>query len=92
MINGTRHIPLAVIADTDANARLDLQRDRTDRRKGGANTDNRSGSHDWWYTDARLDNGANLVVVFMNERPEFWQPAEGSGNGVFRETLPHTRR
>lgn len=33
----------------------------------GARTDNRSGTYEWWYFDAHLDDGAKLVVVFMNK-------------------------
>lgn len=33
----------------------------------GARTDNRPGTYEWWYFDAHLDDGATVVVVFMNK-------------------------
>ncbi|WP_280236113.1 lipocalin-like domain-containing protein [Nocardia cyriacigeorgica] len=33
----------------------------------GARTDNSAGTYEWWYFDAHLDDGANLIVVFMNK-------------------------
>jgi hypothetical protein len=33
----------------------------------GARTDGRAGTYEWWYFDARLDDGANLVVTFFTK-------------------------
>jgi predicted secreted hydrolase len=33
----------------------------------GARTDGRTGTYEWWYFDARLDDGAKLVVVFFTK-------------------------
>jgi hypothetical protein len=33
----------------------------------GARTDNRRGTYEWWYFDSHLDDGASLVVTFMNK-------------------------
>jgi hypothetical protein len=33
----------------------------------GARTDGRSGTYEWWYFDAHLDDGAKLVVVFFTK-------------------------
>jgi hypothetical protein len=60
--------PLAVIASDDADyARLGLARGAVARWEDGARTDNRPGTYEWWYFDAHLDDGASLVVVFMNK-------------------------
>jgi CrtC N-terminal lipocalin domain len=59
---------LAVIAGDDADyQRLQLARDAVAPWEDGARTDNRRGTYEWWYFDAHLDDGAKLVVVFMNK-------------------------
>jgi predicted secreted hydrolase len=59
---------LAVIASADADfERLGLARDAVAPWEDGARTDNRRGTYEWWYFDAHLDDGASLVVVFMNK-------------------------
>lgn len=60
--------PLAVIAGSDTDySRLGLARDRIQLWEDGARTDDRPGSYEWWYFDAHLDDGAKLVVVFMDK-------------------------
>jgi hypothetical protein len=60
--------PLAVTASTDADyERLGLVRRDIKAWEDGARTDDRPGTYEWWYLDARLDDGANLVVVFMDK-------------------------
>ncbi len=60
--------PLAEIASSDADyARLGLARDEIQQWEDGARTDDRPGSYEWWYFDAHLDDGAKLVVVFMDK-------------------------
>ena len=60
--------PLAEIADSDIDyARLGLARYQIEPWEDGARTDDRPGSYEWWYFDAHLDDGAKLVVVFMDK-------------------------
>jgi hypothetical protein len=60
--------PLAVTAGSDADyARLGLARKDIEPWEDGARTDDRPGSYEWWYFDAHLDDGAKLVVVFMDK-------------------------
>jgi predicted secreted hydrolase len=33
----------------------------------GARTDGRSGTYEWWYFDAHLDDGAKLVVIYLTK-------------------------
>lgn len=48
-------------------ARFGLDRDAIAAWEDGARTDNRAGTYEWWYFDAHLDDGARLVVIFMNK-------------------------
>jgi hypothetical protein len=60
--------PLAVTASADADyARLGLARHEIMPWEDGARTDDRPGMYEWWYFDAHLDDGAKLVVVFMDK-------------------------
>jgi hypothetical protein len=60
--------PLAVTASSDADyARLGLIRGDIKAWEDGARTDDRPGSYEWWYFDAHLEDGAKLVVVFMDK-------------------------
>ena len=60
--------PLAVIAGEEADyERFNLAPDAVALWEDGARTDNRRGTYEWWYFDARLDDGSSLVVVFMNK-------------------------
>jgi hypothetical protein len=60
--------PLAAIGSSDADyARLGLLRDDIRPWEDGARTDDRPGSYEWWYFDAHLEDGAKLVVVFMDK-------------------------
>ncbi|MGG7465767.1 lipocalin-like domain-containing protein [Plantibacter sp. YIM 135347] len=60
--------PLAVTAGTPADyQRLGLAPDHIAAWEDGARTDNRKGTYEWWYFDAHLEDGAKLVVVFMNK-------------------------
>ncbi|MCS4276248.1 hypothetical protein M2390_001430 [Mycetocola sp. BIGb0189] len=59
---------LAVTAGTPADfTRLGLSPKNIAAWEDGARTDNRKGTYEWWYFDAHLDDGAKLVVVFMNK-------------------------
>lgn len=58
----------ASIANQDEDyRRIGISRDEITRREDGARTDGRSGTYEWWYFDAHLDNGAKLVVIFMTK-------------------------
>ena len=59
------HLKLAALSDD--HARFGLERDVVREWEEGARTDNRAGSYEWWYFDAHLDDGAKVVVVFMNK-------------------------
>jgi hypothetical protein len=60
--------PLAVTASSDADyERLGLVRGDIKPWEDGARTDDRPGSYEWWYFDAHLEDGAKLVVVFMDK-------------------------
>jgi CrtC N-terminal lipocalin domain len=60
--------PLAVTASSDADyERLGLARRDIKPWEDGARTDDRPGTYEWWYFDAHLDDGAKLVVVFMDK-------------------------
>ncbi|MEY2430983.1 MAG: hypothetical protein QOC92_708 [Acidimicrobiaceae bacterium] len=62
------HAPLAVLASTDADyERYRVARERVEPFEDGARTDGRAGTYEWWYFDAHLEDGAKLVVVFMNK-------------------------
>lgn len=62
------HAPLATTAGTPSDyERLGLSPDRIAVWEDGARTDNSKGTYEWWYFDAHLDDGAKLVVVFMNK-------------------------
>jgi hypothetical protein len=62
------YAPLAVLASTDADyERYGVARERVEPFEDGARTDGRSGTYEWWYFDAHLDDGAKLVVVFMDK-------------------------
>ena len=60
--------PLAMTAGSDADyQRLGLVRGDIKPWEDGARTDDRPGTYEWWYFDAHLDDGAKLVVVFMDK-------------------------
>jgi hypothetical protein len=60
--------PAAVIAGDEADYRhLGVQPGSVEPWEDGARTDNRRGTYEWWYFDAHLDDGATLVVAFMNK-------------------------
>jgi hypothetical protein len=48
-------------------ARIGIQPDHVLAWEDGARTDGRAGTYEWWYFDARLDDGAQLVVVFFTK-------------------------
>jgi hypothetical protein len=61
-------VPLAVTAGSDADyERLGLVRGDIKAWEDGARTDDRPGSYEWWYFDAHLEDGAKLVLVFMDK-------------------------
>ncbi|MEV6283969.1 lipocalin-like domain-containing protein [Kribbella sp. NPDC051770] len=58
----------ASIADSDLDyRRIGISRDKIAAWEDGARTDGRSGTYEWWYFDAHLDDGAKLVVIFMTK-------------------------
>ena len=60
--------PLAVTASSDADyERLGLARRDIRAWEDGARTDDRPGTYEWWYFDAHLEDGAKLVVVFLDK-------------------------
>lgn len=60
--------PLAATASSDADyQRLGLTRNDIKPWEDGARTDDRPGTYEWWYFDAHLEDGAKLVVVFMDK-------------------------
>jgi hypothetical protein len=61
-------LPLAIAAKTPADyQRLGIPADHIATWEDGARTDNSKGTYEWWYFDAHLDDGAKLVIVFMNK-------------------------
>jgi predicted secreted hydrolase len=65
--------PLAARAVSNADyRRLGLSRDTVAPWEDGARTSGGPGSFEWWYFDAHLDDGAALVIMFMNK--DFTQP------------------
>jgi len=59
---------LAALASGPADfARFGLDPTTVAGWEDGARTDNRAGTYEWWYLDAHLDDGATLVVIFMNK-------------------------
>src|SRR4030088_1141634 len=58
----------AVIAADEADyRRLGITPGAVQPWEGGARPANRRGTYEWWYFDAHLEDGATLVVVFMNK-------------------------
>lgn len=47
--------------------RIGISRNEIAVWEDGARTDGRSGTYEWWYFDAHLDDGAKLVVIFMTK-------------------------
>jgi hypothetical protein len=59
---------LAVIASSLADyERFGLSRTSIAAWEDGARTDDSPGTYEWWYFDAHLEDGAKLVVTFMNK-------------------------
>ena len=54
------------ISDADYQ-RLGLSQDTIAPWEDGARTDGGRGTFEWWYFDAHLDDGAALVVMFMDK-------------------------
>src|ERR1700683_5746348 len=64
----TTATPLAGRAASDADyQRPGLARGTVAPWEDGTRTDGARGSFEWWYFDAHLDDGAALVVVFMDK-------------------------
>lgn len=60
--------PLATAGNTASNfERFGLAPDHIALWEDGARTDNSKSTYEWWYFDAHLDDGAKVVVVFMNK-------------------------
>src|SRR6202167_1100057 len=69
----TTTTPRAGRAASDAAyQRLGLSRGTVAPWEDGARTDGGRGSFEWWYFDAHLDDGAALVVIFMDK--DFTEP------------------
>src|SRR5690349_7660367 len=65
---------LAAVASSPADyERLGLSHTSIAAWEDGARTDNSPGTYEWWYFDAHLDDGAKLVVTFMN-KADFAEP------------------
>ena len=47
--------------------RIGIKPDQVLPWEDGARTDGRAGTYEWWYFDARLDDGAKLVVTFFTK-------------------------
>lgn len=61
-----KHTASIAVSDADYR-RIGIQPDRVAVWEDGARTDGGSGTYEWWYFDAHLDDGAKLVVVFMTK-------------------------
>jgi hypothetical protein len=62
------NVQLATAANTSVDyQRLGILPDQIEPWEDGARTDNTSGTYEWWYFDAHLDDGSKLVVVFANK-------------------------
>lgn len=60
--------PLAVLASTDADyEHYGIAKGDIEPFEDGARTDGRPGTYEWWYFDAHLEDGAKLVVAFMDK-------------------------
>lgn len=60
--------PLARTADRpDDYRRLGISPHSIAAREDGMRTDGRSGSYEWWYFDAHLDDGTALVITFYTK-------------------------
>ena len=60
--------------------REDRNRVQRDHALGGrTRTKGAPGTYEWWYFDARLDDGAKLVVVFFDQGVQRSQPAAQPG-------------
>ncbi|HEY6781599.1 MAG TPA: hydroxyneurosporene dehydrogenase [Candidatus Dormibacteraeota bacterium] len=56
------------MADTpDDYARFGLSSTSIEPWEDGARTDDSAGTYEWWYFDAHLDDGAKLVIAFLNK-------------------------
>ncbi|GAA1549512.1 hypothetical protein [Kribbella lupini] len=59
--------PATIARQDDDYRRIGISRDEIALWEDAARTDGRSGTYEWWYFDAHLDNGAKLVVIFMTK-------------------------
>ena len=66
MTTTTTHLAGRATSDADYK-RLGLSKDSVAPWEDGARTDGGRGTFEWWYFDAHLDDGAALVVMFMNK-------------------------
>lgn len=57
----------SIAASDDDYKRIGIARDQIVPWEDAARTDGRSGTYEWWYFDAHLDDGAKLVVIFMTK-------------------------
>jgi len=59
---------LALVANQpDDYQRLGLSPTAVEPWEDGARTDDSPGTYEWWYFDAHLEDGAKLVIAFMNK-------------------------
>lgn len=63
-----RTLPGARFADSPEDfAKLGLRPGRVDVFEDGMRTDGGPGSYEWWYFDARLEEGSSLVITFFTK-------------------------
>lgn len=76
---------LALAGTDDADyARIGITRDRIEPWEDAARTDGRPGTYEWWYLDAKFDDGATLVVGLYTKQ---YSAPEGALSPWVRVTL-----
>ncbi len=63
----TKTLPARLAANPEDYARLAITEHAPAAFEDGMRTDGRPGTYEWWYFDAHLDDGSNLVVVFYTK-------------------------
>lgn len=64
--------PSRILVNDADYAVIGVKRDAIEPWEDGLRTDHASGSYEWWYLDAHLDDGSTLVIVF------FTKPIDGA--------------